>query len=138
MKEPRAEGPSAGGGHGALIRALASIEGVTQSESAFNECPALWVNGREIAHFEDGGVVDIRLTAPLIRRRRAELRSYASVTFRRSSSADWIEVQVSGPHDEQLVLELVGEAAHAYAAAPGATPAPPATGARLEKMKRFH
>jgi hypothetical protein len=138
MKEPRAEGPSFGGGHRTLIRALASIEGVTESESAFNDSPALWVNGREIAHFEDGGVVDIRLTARLIRSRRAALRSHPSVALRRSSSADWLEVKLNGPHDEQLVLELVAEAAHAHAAAPGTTPGPPATGARLEKMKRFH
>jgi hypothetical protein len=95
------------------------------------------VNGKEIAHFEDGRIVDIRLTARLIRSRRAELRSNPSVAFRRSSSADWLEVKVNGPHDEQLVLELVAEAAHAHAA-PAATPEPPATGARLAKMRRFH
>jgi hypothetical protein len=69
---------------------------------------------------------------------RKELREHPSVTLRRSSSADWLEVRINGPRDEQLVVKLVTEAARAHAVAPGTTPEPPATGARLERMRRFH
>jgi hypothetical protein len=123
---------------GRLLAALTEIEGVVEGESAFRDGPALWVNGKEIAHFDGDDIIDIRLTASLIRGRRAELRENPSVTLRRSSSSDWLEVRVSGAPDEQVVLQLVAEAAHAHAAPAGTTPDPPATGARLARMKRFH
>jgi hypothetical protein len=99
-----------------LLAQLAAIEGVVEAESAFKAGPGLWVNGKEIAHFEDEEVIDIRLTAPLIRARRADLREHPSVTLRRSSSADWVEVRVRRTEDEQLVVELVKDAALAHAA----------------------
>ena len=80
-----------------LPAALAAIEGVDEGESAFRDGPALWVNGKEIAHFDGPDVVDIRLTAAVIRSRRAELREHPSVTLRRSSSADWLEVRINEP-----------------------------------------
>jgi hypothetical protein len=99
-----------------LLVRLAAIDGVEEGESAFKAGPGLWVNGKEIAHFDDEEVIDIRLTAPLIRARRAELRELPSVTLRRSSSADWVEVRVRGTDDEQLVVGLVKDAALAHAA----------------------
>ena len=70
------------------------------------------MNGKEIAHFDGVDVVDIRLTAAVIRSRRAELRAHPSVTLRRSSSADWLEVRLQTKQDEKLVVQLVAEAAN--------------------------
>jgi Family of unknown function (DUF5519) len=49
-----------------LREALCQVDGVIESESAFKDDLAFWVNGKEIAHFEGDHAIDIRLT----RRRR--------------------------------------------------------------------
>jgi hypothetical protein len=121
-----------------LQNRLAAIDGVEEGESAFGHGPALWVNGKEIAHFDSAEVIDIRLTAKLIRPRRAELRANPSVTLRKSTSADWLEVRVATSEDEELVVELVTGAVQAHAVPEGVPPEPPATGARLERLRRFH
>lgn len=117
---------------------LLEIPGVEESESMFSSEPALWVNGKEIAHVEAGGVVDVRLTAPLIRKHRPELKGNPAVTFRKSSSADWLEVKVTTQTDEKLVVQLVTEAAAAHLPADGSPPTAPPTGSKLERMRRFH
>jgi hypothetical protein len=45
-----------------LQDALAGIDDVVESDSAFQEGPACWVNGTEIAHFGGEHAIDIRLT----------------------------------------------------------------------------
>jgi hypothetical protein len=105
-----------------LRAALAAIEGVEEKPSRFNGSVAFWVGGIEIAHFDDADVdahddadvVDIRLTAPLIRARRSELRANPAVTLRASSSADWLEVSLKTADDELLCIELVNAAARAH------------------------
>jgi hypothetical protein len=56
-----------------LGQALAAIAGVEESDSAFNDNVGYWVNGKEIAHLEGQAAIDIRLTRPVIRDRRAQL-----------------------------------------------------------------
>jgi hypothetical protein len=102
-----------------LRATLAAIEGVEKKASRFNGSVAFWVGGMEIAHFDaadvvDIDVVDIRLTAPLIRARRSELRANPAVTLRASSSADWLEVSLKTADDERLCIELVDAAARAH------------------------
>jgi hypothetical protein len=96
-----------------LLDTLLTIEGVEERKSRFSERPALFVRDREIAHLEQDGVVDIRLTAPVIRARRSEFRANSAVALRKSSSADWLEILVQTASDEQLCIELVREAAKA-------------------------
>jgi Family of unknown function (DUF5519) len=93
-----------------LRQELASIEGVVEARSSFADRRAWWTDGREIAHFDEDAVVDIRLTAPVIRARRSELAAHPEITFRRSSGADWVEVRVSSPEAQRLAIELVREA----------------------------
>jgi hypothetical protein len=102
-----------------LRATLAAIDGVQEKPSRFNGSVAFWVGGMEIAHFDDtdveeAAVVDIRLTAPLIRARRSELRANPAVTLRASSSADWLEVSLKTADDELLCIELVNAAARAH------------------------
>ena len=59
---------------------LAAIKGVEVRKSRFKGTPAFWVGGTEIAHFDDDAVIDIRLTAPLIRAMRSDLRANPAVT----------------------------------------------------------
>jgi hypothetical protein len=98
-----------------LAEALLEIEGVEERPSRFRDGPAFWVGTTEIAHFDNQEVMDIRLTAPLIRSRRSDLRAHPAVTLRNSSSADWLELQVKSDQDELFCVELVREAARANA-----------------------
>jgi hypothetical protein len=96
-----------------LLETLLTIEGVEERKSRFSDRPALFVRAREIAHLESDGLVDIRLTAPVIRARRSEFRANPAIALRTSSSADWLEILVESASDEQLCIELVREAARA-------------------------
>ena len=72
-----------------LQDALAGIDGVVESDSAFQDGLAYWVNGTEIAHFEGEHAIDLRLTRSQIRARRDQLRADPRVVLRPSSS-DWL------------------------------------------------
>jgi Family of unknown function (DUF5519) len=91
-----------------------SIEGVLEAKSRFADRPAWWVGGTEIAHFDDDEVIDIRLTAKVIRSRRVELAERPEITFRPSSGSDWLEIRVDSPDAERLALELVKVAAETH------------------------
>jgi hypothetical protein len=119
-----------------LRQALAAIDGVEESPSAYKQDVGYWVNGKEIAHFE-AGAIDIRLTRSGIRDRRAQLRADPRVRLRASGS-DWLAVELTGPDATAFVIELVEAAAAAHRAAPGTIAAPPPDGADLARRRRFH
>jgi hypothetical protein len=122
-----------------LIEVLAGLEGglegVVVSDSAFGDGPALWVGRREVAHLDGNDVVDVRLTRPLIRARKASLAADPRITLRRSSS-DWLEVRVSTAADVAFAMALVETAVDANR--PTAAAGPPPTGGALKRRRRFH
>jgi hypothetical protein len=121
-----------------LRDAMAALPGVVESPSMFKGGDlAYWVHGKEIAHFEDAGIVDVRLTRGVIRSRREALRSDHRVELRYSGS-DWVSVRFSLPEDRGFVLGLVQEAAAIHRPPPGVTADPPPTGPELERRRRFH
>lgn len=120
-----------------LRAVIAAIDGVVESESMFKDDLAFWVNGKEIAHFESDGSLDVRLTRAVVRQHRAELRADPRVRLR-SSSSDWITVEADGPDALELVRNLVRWAAEAHRAPLGAIPDPPADGVDLARRRRFH
>jgi hypothetical protein len=120
-----------------LRDAIAGLDGVIESESMFKAAPAYWVNGKEVAHFDGDGVIDIRLTRALIRARRAELRADQRVELR-SSSSDWLSVRVTEPEDVTFAAQLARDAAGAHRAPPGTTPKPAPSGSDLARRKHFH
>jgi len=120
-----------------LTAALSRIDGVIEAESVFRPGPGFWAGGKEIAHFDGPGGVDLRLTRAEIRARRAELRADPRVELR-SSSSDWVTITVSSPADEDFVIGLAQVAATAHRPPDGATVPPPPTGADLARRRRFH
>ena len=98
---------------------------------------AFWCNGKEVAHFDAPEVIDLRLTAPVIRELRTLLRADRRVALRRSGSA-WIEVRVATNDDIAFVAELAERAAAAHRAGPGAVAKSPPTGSDLDRRRRFH
>ncbi len=119
------------------MRELSGIDGVIEGESAFKDGPALWVNGKEIAHFEADRAIDVRLTRAEIRARRADLRADPRVTLR-SASSDWITIEFADPRDESFVRELTEIAAAAHRSDDGGPGRLPPTGADLARRKHFH
>jgi hypothetical protein len=117
---------------------LAAIGGVDVGESVFGAGDGYWVNGKEIAHFDDDDVIDVRLTRIEIRSRRATLRVDPRVRLRTSSSSDWLEIRLTSPDDVAFAADLARAAVAAHLPAPGTVPKPVPTGADLARRRRFH
>lgn len=120
-----------------IMRQLCQIDGVIEGESVFKDGPALWVNGKEIAHFEGEHAIDLRLTRAEIRARRAELRADPRVSLR-SASSDWITIEFAAPADEAFVRGLTETAAAAHRPSDGSPARLPPAGADLARRKHFH
>jgi Family of unknown function (DUF5519) len=116
---------------------LLAIDGVVESGSAFTEGDAFWVNGKQVAHFADGGVMQLRLTRAVISEQRSRLRADLRIELRHGAS-DWIKIHLTNARDLALLGELAGLAAAAHRAPPGTMPEPPPVGAALERRRRFH
>lgn len=117
---------------------LRKIRNLDVGESAFGPGIGYWVNGKEILHFDQDDVIDLRLTRAEIRLRAAALRSDTRVQLRRSSAADWLEIRLTGPDDVNFVVELVEVATAAHRQVDARSFKPPPTGSELERHRRFH
>ena len=116
---------------------LVDIDGVLESPSMFKDDLAYWVNGREIAHFEQPTVLDIRLTRAEIRAIKERLASDPLIR-RRASGSDWVVVDASTPDGVALAVELAERAAAVHRAPEGEIAKPPPTEGRLRSLRRFH
>ena len=92
----------------------ARLRGVRVRPSRFRgrgHTNALWLGTREIAHCHNGQV-DVRLTRPVVRELRDELRSDARIDLR-GPGYDWILVRVRTTADVERALELLRHAIRA-------------------------
>lgn len=121
---------------GARKRLLA-IEGVVESGSQFTEDDAFWVNGKQVAHFRDATLMELRLTRAVISEERSRLKADPRIELRQGAS-DWIRIRLTDVRDLALLGELAGRAVAAHRGKPGAMLAPPPVGAALERRRRFH
>ncbi len=103
----------------------------------FSDRPGLWVNGKEIAHEDDAGTYDVRLTRQVIRQMRDRLRADSRLQPRASASSDWVEVEVADADAEDLLVELVTAAAAAHHPPSGTNLRPPPEGEELARRRRF-
>jgi methylated-DNA-protein-cysteine methyltransferase-like protein len=95
------------------IRAvLSKIHGVVEKPSRFRDDTAYWVGGTEIAHLDDAGVVDVRLTRAVLRENK-ELLSDKRV-HQRGRGSDWVEVAISDRADLVFLSEIAELAAAAH------------------------
>jgi hypothetical protein len=58
---------------------MLSIDGVIESPSAFGDAEAFWVNGKQVGHFREDDVLELRLTRAAISAQRARLKTDARV-----------------------------------------------------------
>ncbi len=104
----------------------------------FSERPALWVNGKEIAHRDTDNTFDVRMTRGVIRELRSRFRTDPRVRLRPSSSADWLEVALGDATSEELLVELVDRAADAHRPVSGKIASRPPRDEALARRRRFH
>lgn len=119
-----------------LRDSIVALDGVVESPSMFKDDLAYWVHAKEIAHFENRDLIEIRLTRSVIRDRRDVLKSDSRINLR--SGSEWITVRFSSPADMEFVLDLVEAAAAAHRPPPDVTPNPPPTGPDLKRRRRVH
>jgi hypothetical protein len=118
-------------------KAILAIDGVVESPGIFGTDDAFWVNGKEIGYFQNSGENwGLRVTKREISARRSELKKDDRVVLKPSS--DWLHIRVSKPRDCALAVELARVAADANRPPPDTPAKLPPTGARLERMRRFH
>lgn len=120
-----------------MRKSLLGIDGVVESPGIFYEEDAFWVNGKQIAHFREDDVLELRLTRRAISAQRARLKDDPRVELRAGSS-DWIRIHFISDADLGFVLELAEVAADAHRASPGVPSQPPPVGQDLERRRRFH
>jgi hypothetical protein len=120
------------------IRAgLLALDGVVESEGAFGDGDAFWVNGKQIAQFHGEDAIELRITRAGWGTHRDRLKPDARVR-RHGASSDWIDVRFASAGDVAFVLEMAEIAVSAHRGPQGATPKAPPVGADLARRKRFH
>jgi Family of unknown function (DUF5519) len=79
---------------------------VTIADGAFRPGPAVWVGGREVAHFDNDRTLDVRLTKSEIRKRRSDLAADDRVHLR-SGNSDWLEIEIRSETDADFAISIV-------------------------------
>jgi hypothetical protein len=123
-----------------LPACIREVDGTDLGDSMFGSGQALWVDGREIAHRDDDGRFDVRLTRQAIRELRARLRADPRVHLRASTSSDGIELELDLDisDDAALLVELVSRATAEHQPPTGAPRKLPPEGEALARRRRFH
>jgi len=80
-----------------------------ERRSRYGDKPALALDGREIAHHEAPGLIDLRITGAGWSQIKAQYAGDPAV-HRDPSRRDWIEVRLSGPADLERLGDLLATA----------------------------
>lgn len=80
-----------------------------ERQSRFADKPALFIGNREIAHCEDDGHIDLRITSNAWRALRESWRDDPAVDAR-SGRRDWINLVLASPADAVRLEPLVSAA----------------------------
>jgi Luciferase len=92
-----------------VVAETSRLSGVEETRSRFGEAPAFCIDGREFMHIDRNGLLDIRLTRPLIRELDDDRLIY------RPRASDWVWVRIESRTDVPFALELVRQALAANA-----------------------
>lgn len=92
-------------GRDALINNLLALPGMEGGKSRWQEEEAVWYRGKEILHFDQPDLVDLRLGRKAIKAYREARLDDPRVKLRGQS--DWINVQLESPEDVDFIVELV-------------------------------
>jgi Family of unknown function (DUF5519) len=89
-----------------FVQAALGAGPAEERRSRYAEKPALFVAGREIAHCEAAGVIDLRITRGGWQRADEELRTDPAV-HHTSTRRDWIELHVGTVADLDRLRPLI-------------------------------
>jgi Family of unknown function (DUF5519) len=82
----------------AFVTAMLAAGPAYEHRSRYGEKPALFIEGREIAHQEAPGIIDLRITRQGWSRARDDYADDPAVR-RDPSRRDWIELHLNSPTD---------------------------------------
>ena len=89
-----------------FVEAMLAAGHAEERTSKYADKPALFVAGREIAHLEAPGIVDLRITSAGWARAKARFAS-DPVVHRDPSRRDWIELRLDAPADLARLNDLL-------------------------------
>lgn len=98
----------------AFVNAMLSIAPVVEGHSRYGDKPALSIAGREIAHREAAGVIDLRITRAGWSQAHGSYGTDPAVR-RDPSRRDWIELHVRSAADLERLSGLLAIAVTANA-----------------------
>jgi hypothetical protein len=90
----------------AFVAAMLPLGPVQERRSRYAAKPALFVDGREIAHLEAPGVIDLRITGSGWSQVRERFRTDPAVR-RDPSRRDWLELVLGSAADIDRLTELL-------------------------------
>jgi len=88
-----------------LINNLLDLPGMEERRSRWQESDALWYRGKEILHFDQTDLVDLRLGRKAIRTYRETHLDDPRVRLRGQS--DWVNVRLTSAEDADFIVGLV-------------------------------
>jgi Family of unknown function (DUF5519) len=102
---------NAAGGHDdprwdAFVTTMLGCGPSDERRSRYGEKPALFIDGREIAHLEAPGVIDLRITRHGWSQARDEYGEDPAV-HRDPARRDWIELRLHSPADLDRLTRLL-------------------------------
>lgn len=95
----------------AVLETFRELAPVEVGRSRFGPKPAITLSGREIAHWEAPGVIDLRVTAAGWSEVRATFGDDPAVTYEQTRR-DWIEVRAMSADVDRLRPLLAATVAH--------------------------
>lgn len=103
------------GGHNdlrweAFVTAMLAAGRAYERRSRYGDKPALFIEGREIAHLEAPGVIDLRITRQGWSQARGDYSDDPAVRHD-PSRRDWIELHLRSPADLDHLTRLLAIAA---------------------------
>lgn len=98
----------------AFVDVMQSVAPATERRSRYGEKAALWIAGREVAHCEAAGIVDLRITRTGWARARDRYATDPAVRHD-ASRRDWIELHLRSAADLERVRDLLAIAMAANA-----------------------
>jgi hypothetical protein len=93
----------------AFVAAMLASAALQERRSRFADKPALFLDGREIAHCEAPGIIDVRITQSGWSRVKERYRDHPAVR-KDPSRRDWLEVVLGSPADLDSIASLLAEA----------------------------
>jgi hypothetical protein len=98
----------------AFVTAMLAAGPLYERRSRYGDKPALFVGGREIAHLEAPGVIDLRITRQGWSQVKEDYGDDPAVR-RDPSRRDWVELHLGSPDDLYRLARLLAVSAAANA-----------------------